>query len=422
MMHEIEVDRRLPTVRVEESALKDVPVNLNCPLITELGELRSLCDRLARAELFAFDTEFIMEDSFDPQVCLIQVATEKEAALIDPLANLDTTCFWELVADPSVKVLVHAGMEDLALCLQIIGKPPANIFDIQIAAGLVTHDYPIGLARLVQSTLKVRLHKSQTLTNWRNRPLTDAQKRYGVDDVAYIPAIHKILMRKLERRGRVAWADEEAARFDKVETYKLPKQSRVSRLKGTGSLNGKQLACVLELLEERDELARKFNRPARVVLRDHLLVEIGRHGLTKEDQVKSLRGLSLRPSAIKDLTVAVQRGLDCPPEKYPEVATSIEDTPEELVLTALLTAVLRDACRREKVAFSLTATKQTIRALLHSHTRGLPAESPLQKGWRAEMTGQMLDDLLTGKAAVNVVGKRTKMHLAITPGDATQPE
>lgn len=381
--------------------------------ITTDADLRSVCDRLAKEGCFAFDTEFIMEDGFETTVCLIQAATESEVVLIDPLAGLDTQRFWNLVADPSVEVVLHAGMEDLALCQQLTGRTPANIFDIQIAAGLVAGDYPLSLSRLVHKTLGHRLHKSQTLTDWRRRPLTEAQRAYAADDVAHIPAVHRWLVERLSALGRLEWATEEFARFESRQTYEPPPEARLIRLKGIGSLNGEGLAVASELIEVRKSLARKFDRPARAVLRDHLLLEIARHRWTDAAQIKALRGLNLRAKAIEELAAAVKRGLAIPPDQRPKQPAPVEDTAKELTLISLLTAVLRDFCLSEQIAFPLMATKQSIRDLVRSYTRSQPSRSPLSSGWRSRAVGGMLADLLHGRASVCVTGPPSQPRLQV---------
>ncbi len=410
-----------PPTRVKP-AVKHVAPNLSPKVISKPAEMRELCRRITEAGSFAFDTEFVMEDGYETQVCLMQVATESEVALIDALSGADAKPVWNLVSNPDVEVVVHAGAEDLALCHQITGKVPANVFDVQIANGLVSGDYPISLARLARNALRVRLHKSQTLTDWRKRPLSEEQLRYAVADVAYLPAIRQLLGQKLRKTRRTAWAREEFAKFEALETYEPPKQARVYRLKGIGSLDGQRLAVAMDLLDAREELARKYNRPARAVVRDHLLVEIARHRWTKAEQIRSLRGLQLRPQAIQELVAAVKRSLARPRSDWPTPPVSIEDTPEEIVLTSLLTAVLRDYCLSHNVAMSLMATKQTMRDVIHAHTRTMPTRSALQRGWRARATGKMISGILRGKSLVGVAGDGTATRLKLVshagpPGD-----
>jgi ribonuclease D len=137
------------------------------------------------------------------------------------------------------------------------------VFDCQLACGLVTTDFPLSLARLTRFLLSVRLHKSQTLTDWRKRPLTDAQVEYAADDVRYLPAARRTLARKLEKTGRAEWAAEEMARFHQPETYVRGPDEKVLKLKGAGSLDGQGLAVAAELVKARSRLAAQYNRPAR---------------------------------------------------------------------------------------------------------------------------------------------------------------
>lgn len=390
-----------------------VAKNLNPAVITKADDLRRFCDGVLAVGRFAFDTEFVMEESYAREACLIQMATEDEVALIDPLADLDTSVVWDLVADPEVEVVVHAGAEDMALCHQLTGKVPANVFDLQLAAGLVSCDYPLSLARLVHGLVRIRLHKSQTLTDWRRRPLSAEQCRYAVEDVAYLPAAYRLLVERLERTQRLDWARQEFAKFELADTYSPPKQDRLFRLKGLGSMSGQKLAVAMELLEARERLASKFDRPARVLLKDHLLVEIARNGWVKVDQIGSLRGMQLRRSAIGELADAVKRGLAVPVENCPSPPASVEETPEEQALTALLTAVLRDYCQRHSLAYPLLATKQSIRQVLQHQSGVSPIESPLQRGWRNQAVGGMIADLLEGRATIRVTGKGKRRRLCV---------
>ena len=248
----------------------------------------------AREGRFGFDTEFVMEDRYEPEVCLVQVAVERRVGLIDPFAAIDLKPLWSLVADPDVQTIVHAGQEDLALCVQHTGKGARNVFDVQIAAGLVGLEYPLSLQKLVQSVLHIRLHKAKTLTDWRRRPLSDSQLRYGAEDVMHLPALCDALSTRLVQRNRVEWATEEFAAFENMSIYGRVEEEKLWRLKGTSTMDGRQLAVVRSVLHWRDQLAERLNRPVRGVLKDHLLVEIARLGLAS-------RGGNPRPAGVESL-------------------------------------------------------------------------------------------------------------------------
>ena len=181
----------------------------NIPESSVLGtqsEIQELCAQCRAEARFAFDTEFVMEDRYEAEVCLLQIAVGDTVAIVDPFKKLDLQPVWNLVGDPEIETIVHAGQEDLALSVQHTGAPPRNIFDVQIAAGFVGYDYPVSLQRLVQSTLHIRLHKSKTLTDWRKRPLSPEQIRYAAEDVSYLLEIRNLLDRRLGRLNRRNWA------------------------------------------------------------------------------------------------------------------------------------------------------------------------------------------------------------------------
>ena len=125
--------------------------NSDLLMVERQTELDDLARRCRAAERFAFDTEFVMEDRFEAEVCLVQVATKDDVAIVDPLLDLDLSALWALVADPTVETVVHAGQEDLGLCVQHTGATPRAVFDVQIAAGLAGYDYPLSLQKLVQA-------------------------------------------------------------------------------------------------------------------------------------------------------------------------------------------------------------------------------------------------------------------------------
>jgi ribonuclease D len=381
------------------------PFEPSVEVVTEAAHLEAICAQLRQAGRFAFDTEFIKEDRFEPVVCLIQVATEDRVALVDPLADkLDITPLWRLLADPDVDVIVHAGAEDLGLCYRYAGALPARLFDVQIAAGLVGHDYPLSLARLVRGVLGVRLHKSQTLSDWQLRPLSPTQQRYAVEDVAYLPAIARMLEERLAKLSRREWATEEFARLARAAEHQTDDAATLARIKGSGSLDARGLAIMRELIAERNSLAERLNRPPRGVLKDHLLVEIARRGWNRPQDIRSLRGISLNDRSIRQLVDAVQKGLALPPDQCPVPDELVEETPEESVVIALATAVLRGWCLQHHLAYPLLTNKQDIRSAVLAHVRGeSPSQiPPLMTGWRCQVLGPLLDRVLSGSCAVRL--------------------
>ncbi len=178
---------------------------MNEILVGSRDELADCCAKLALCRRFGFDTEFVGEESYHPRLCLVQVATADALYLIDPLALDSLGPFWELVVDPANQVVVHAGREEVRLCHIWSGQTPGNLFDLQIAAGLVGLPYPLGHGPLVYHVLGKKLTKGETLTEWRTRPLTNDQIRYAFDDVRYLLPIAESLTQRLDKLHRASW-------------------------------------------------------------------------------------------------------------------------------------------------------------------------------------------------------------------------
>jgi len=387
----------------------------NPRLVETQDDISALCDRCRAEGRFAFDTEFVMEDRFESEVCLIQVATADSLALIDPFQDLDISPVWSLVADESVETVVHAGQEDLALCVQNFGAVPRNVFDLQIAYGLVSCDYPLSLQKLVQSALHIRLHKSKTLTDWRRRPLTDEQLRYAAEDVAYLLPIHDKCRRKLKRLGRTDWAGAEFAKFEDIKLYHRAVEDKLRRVKGAGSLKARELAVLQALLDWRETTAERLNRPPRTVLRDHLLVEIARTGVSSTEELRDLRGFNLSMKNTRGLSAAVRRALELPREQWPTVISRDTETPQEAALIALATALLRSYCLEQNLAYSLVATKKSIRDLIRHYAGQCDDGGELNQGWRAASAGALLGEVIGGERVVSVRCRDGQYKLSTLP-------
>lgn len=380
-------------------------LSLQSTLIKRQAQIRDLCARCREEKRFAFDTEFVMEDRYESEVCLIQIATTRGVSIIDPFLDLDLSDIWGLINDAQVETVVHAGQEDLALSVQHSGRVPRRVFDVQIAAGLAGYDYPMSLQRLVQTIRHVRLHKSKTLTDWRRRPLTAAQIRYAAEDVTHLLEVYEILHERLIKLDRLDWAAEELKRFEDLTLYRRAEEEKLARVKGAGTLTGGQLAIVHELMAWREAFAQRVNRPVRVVLKDHLLVEIAKHAMTEFSEIRALRGLNLGDREVHALCRVVRKALTIPSKEWPRPRPREHETPREASLVALITAVIRAYCLENNVAYGLVASQKSIKDLIRARierNEGSPDEVDLLTGWRGRSVGKLLDDILSGRRTVSV--------------------
>jgi ribonuclease D len=371
-------------------------------LVTRPEELAPCCDYLASCGRFGFDTEFVGEDTYHPRLCLVQVATDERLILIDPLTVGPLDIFWKLVVDPANLVVVHAAREEVRLCRLWTGQKPGNLFDLQIAAALAGLAYPLGHGTLVNQLLRVQLAKAETLTEWRERPLTREQIRYAFDDVRYLLPLWRELASRLEESGRTEWAREEFARLAANAAPDEPSTERWRKLRGLGSLDRRRLAVVRELYTWREEKAAQTNRPARALIRDDLIVEIAKRGPTRERDLQVVRGLPRRD--LSEILQAVERARQLPSEACPIPAEREQDPPQVSLVTNVLLAVLGDLCARQGLAPNFVATNYDVKALVRAGfaRQPPPDDSLLTHGWRAEHVLPELLAVLEGRRSLRV--------------------
>lgn len=393
-------------------------------LIDTPEALTEACNHLASCRRFGFDTEFVGENSYHPHLCLVQVATPDKLYLIDPLALPDLGPFWNVVIDPASEVVVHAGREEVRLCHLWSGATPGNLFDLQIAAGLVGYAYPLGHGPLVGQVLGRSLSKGETLTEWQTRPLTRAQIRYAFDDVRFLLPMWERLQNDLVRRHRQDWAREEFARLRTLATPEepglAPGSDRWRKLRGAGTLDRRRLAILRELYNWRDQLAAKSNRPARTVIRDDLLVEIARRNPRGERELSHVRGLPKK--FLTDLIQAAERGREVLTEDCPTPAERDIDPPQVGWVHNVMNAVLADFCAREHLASNLVASSTDVKLLVRAQLQGNPPpdESGLTHGWRAEFVLPHLLAVLEGRRSIRIADLRADAPLAYEQEPAAQ--
>jgi ribonuclease D len=383
-------------------------------IVTHAADLAEVCAHLEHAHCFGLDTEFVGEESYHPELCLVQVATAERLCLIDPLAVGPLDRFWKIVVDPANLVIVHAGREEIRLCNLWAGACPGNLFDLQIAAGLVGLAYPLSHASLVNQVLGVFVAKGETLTEWRDRPLSDRQVRYAFDDVRYLLPLWQELSRRLGELGRSDWAREEFTRLCETVIPSEPDGERWRKLRGIGSLDRRALAVVRELSRWRDQVAAETDRPVRTIVRDDLLVEIARRNPRQENDIRVIRGLPRRHAAA--ILNTVNRARSIPIAECPPLLEREQDPPQASILANLLSALLGHLCNDMKLAGNLVATNQDIKRLVRAHLEGgnLPADSVLATGWRSREILPRLQALLRGQLVMRVAnpGSTAPLHLS----------
>lgn len=390
-------------------------------IITTDRELSQLCRDLESAETIAFDTEFVSEHTYRPQLCLVQVAAAEHLTAIDPLAGSDLTPFWEQVVRPGREIIVHAGREEMGFCLRSMGRLPERVFDIQMAAGLIGSEYPAGYGNLVSKLLGLAPSKGETRTDWRRRPLSDRQVHYALEDVRHLVPIRDKIAARLEQLARAAWLEEEMAAWQNDVADSFNRQ-RWRKVTGSSSLSGRSLAIVRELWLWREQEAQRRDCPPRQVLRDDLIVELAKRRSADVQQVRAIRGFERRDfkAIVPDIAHAIGRALALPETDFPEVVRQ-ESSPQLNMLGQFLSSALTSICRDAHVAASLAGTPNDVRELIAYRLGQANSKHPpaLASGWRSEVVGHLIDELLTGEKCIRIENPLSENPLVFEPRGAS---
>jgi ribonuclease D len=381
------------------------PVDLTMPTMSPAA----LAEHARAAGRFGIDTEFVSESRYRALLCLVQIVVPLEDGgqhieLLDPLGEgFDHEPLAEIWADPEIEVVLHAGSQDVAILRRSWGAAPTNIFDTQIAAGFAGFSAQAGYGNLLQGALGVRLAKSAGFTRWDRRPLTEEQLDYARQDVEDVLPLADELQRRLAESGRLEWAREEARRLEDVTDEREP-MSAYRRLPRVNQLKPRQRAVARELAAWRERTAEREDRPVNAVLPDVALVEIARRQPTSLKELERIRGL--RPDTGRrrgnQIIEEVERGRETEPppaEDVPRVDTDPTDGP----VIALSESLVRTRALEAGLAYELVASRADLQAIV-SASRDSKPEPDVRtlRGWRRDLAGAELLELLAGNRALSV--------------------
>ena len=368
-------------------------------LITDQAEFAEVIETLASVDRYALDTEFHRERTYFPQVALVQIAwyepgaAEPTVILVDPLA-LDLAPFAAILDSDAVCVL-HAGVQDLEVLELACGTVPSKVFDTQIAAGFLGISSG-SLSSLLDKYLNINLTKGDRLTDWLRRPLTDNQLTYAAGDVDNLLQLTDLLIAELNELGRLPWAEEESELMrNKPRTRRAPEDA-VARIKEARSLKSKQAKVATAIAAWRERKAAEIDVPVRQVLPDMAVVTIAQMAPTTQKQLLDLRGVDgryVRNGADKEIFAAIQEGLNAPD---PAPSSRRPELPKELrPVVTLVTAWISQLARDHRLDPAVLATRSDVESLLSKKE-----DCRLLEGWRADLVGEPIRQLVGGDAAV----------------------
>jgi len=370
-------------------------------IVTASDDLTSACQRLSTSDYVAVDTEFMREQTFWPQLCLIQLAAPDEALIIDPMARgIDLSPFWALMANERIVKVFHAARQDVEIVFAKTGLVPHPVFDTQIAAMVCGFGESISYVNLVKKVTGVDLDKSSRFTDWSRRPLSDKQLSYALADVTHLRDVYHHLKAEIETSSRSEWLNEEMGVLTDPKTYEQHPEHAWQRLK-LRVKNRKSLAVLMELAAWRERSAQGQDVPRARILRDEALYDIANQAPTSPDQMSELRTLSegfSRSARAREIVEAVKRGLSRDLKSLPPIARGQQLPAEATALIDLLRVLLKASAARHRVAPRLIAGSDDLERIALEAEPDIPA----LKGWRRRLFGEDALRLKRGEIALTL--------------------
>jgi ribonuclease D len=356
------------------------------PEFTLVDQPESITSKLDELDPVGIDTEFMREKTFFAELCLVQVSTREDIYCIDPLTGHDMAVFWD---DLMLKTwVVHSGRQDIEVVYHTTRKMPSKMFDTQIAAGLLGYAPQMGYATLVKGLFDVEIPKSHTRADWSKRPLSQAYLQYAAEDVEYLLPAYDALAERLEKKGRLSWAEEDTAQLLDPGLYDIDPQSAIERLKGARNLRGKRRAAAARLATWREAEALRANRPRQWIAKDNSLLDLASSLPSSIEELSRIDGLPAGlirrsgKSIIDAIAVAGSDKNDYSPPSPPNES-------QKALLKSMQKRVAN--CAEDLgLAAETVASKRDLAGIIFGDDR----ESKVLTGWRRSVIGDRLLDLL----------------------------
>jgi ribonuclease D len=370
-------------------------------VITSTADLADVCRKLATAEFVAVDTEFMREQTFWPQLCLVQIASDTIEAIIDPMAaGIDLAPFYQLMGNQSVLKVFHAARQDIEIIYSEAGLIPAPVFDSQVAASVCGFGESVSYVNLVKTITGHDIDKSSRFTDWSRRPLSEKQLVYALGDVTHLRDVYRKLRSELDATGRGQWLEEEMAELTHTGTYETLPEDAWKRLK-LRVKNRKSFAVLIELAAWRERMAQAQDVPRNRILRDEALYDLANQAPTATEQLSELRTLSdgfARSSRAKDIVEVVRRGIERDPKTLPPLNHGRSISAEAGATIELLKVLLKAIAAKHRVAPRMLADADDLERIAAETEPDVLA----LKGWRRQLFGEDALRLKRGELAMTL--------------------
>ncbi len=378
-------------------------------IITSTAELAAVCSRLAKSDFVTVDTEFMRETTFWPKLCVIQLAGEDDAVVIDALApGMDLQPFYALMADEKVMKVFHAARQDIEIVFHQARLIPHPIFDTQVAAMVCGFGESVSYDQLVATLTGARIDKSSRFTDWARRPLTDRQTEYALADVTHLRDVYVQLRDRLAHQERSDWVESEMEILTSPATYESHPEEAWKRVK-MRLRKPIELAVLQTVSAWREREAQGRDVPRSRVIKDDALIEVATQQPATADALAQLRTIPRgfeRSRAGEEIVAEVRRALDTPKANLPKLPKVKNVSEANGAAVDLLKVLLKMTSEASGVAPKLIATTDDLEAIAADEDS---AEIAALTGWRRSLFGEAALRLKRGEAALRLNGRRVVM-------------
>ncbi len=362
-------------------------------------KLQELCENIKDTPLLILDTEFIREKTYRARLCLIQIATDDIVACIDPIVLNDITPLMDIINDKNKLKIFHAARQDYEIFYDLNKQLPQPLFDSQLAASLLGYGEQIGYASLVNKILGVQLDKAHTRTDWSKRPLSEAQIRYASDDVFYLRQLYPVLKNQLAEQGREDWLDEEFDALCQPGLFITHPEDAWNKVKGINRLRPRQFAAAKNIAEWREKMAIKKDLPRRWILADDILIAAAQllpKNISQLSTISNIKTATIEKTG-EIILNCVKNALALNETDLPSTTKPKRLTADQEIIADLLMTQLRLIASEQNISPANIANRKMIEKIIYGET-----DIPLLKGWRYQLAGKKIQDLLSGNFSLQI--------------------
>ena len=363
-------------------------------------DLAILCSKMSNEEFVCVDLEFLRQHTYFAKLCLIQIASINDEAIIDPLVeDINLQPFFDLMQNEKVVKVFHSGRQDIEIIYNLTSKIPTPLFDTQIAAMVAGFGESISYEHLVNHILHINIDKSSRLSDWSNRPLNNNQLNYAISDVTHLVKIYQHLKLKLINENRLDWISDELSALCDESLYKINPHNMWQKMRHR-SHSAKFLTYLRELCAWRELRAINKDVPRQSFIKDDMLLNICSDCPTSKEDLCKVRGMrnDLAMGKIGDEIIEVIKNVKEMDEKdYVTVPVVREFGGAEGALLELLKLLLKIIAQQQKTVARIIASDDDLKSFCHDDL----ADVSFMHGWRHEIFGIKAKEMKEGKLSIS---------------------